>query len=277
MDRIFMAQPIAPDYGQQFLFPPALEDGVPADHPARFRREFVEQLDLPALGFALPRAAAGRPPYAPSLLLKIWLYGCFFRIRAPRRLAMACGEALPLRWLCGLRAPAHNSLWRFWRDHKKALRAVFKQSVRLALQTGGVGLALHALAGPKIQAAASTAAGWNKEPMETILAALAAARAETELKIVAANADLDPPALRLPAGLAQRQALREQIQTGARPTGGRRPVPPSPRRARSPPDETARPKPLRLSGPGRGRCPGRRQRGLRGHAPRKRRRSNSRP
>ena len=25
-----MAQPIAPDYGQQFLFPPALEDWVPA-------------------------------------------------------------------------------------------------------------------------------------------------------------------------------------------------------------------------------------------------------
>jgi transposase len=55
-----MAQPIAPDYGQQFLFPPALEDWVPADHPARFLREFVDQLDLPTLGFALP-ARCGRP------------------------------------------------------------------------------------------------------------------------------------------------------------------------------------------------------------------------
>ena len=64
-----MAQPLAPDYGQQFLLPPALEDWVPADHPARFIREFVDQLDLAALGFALPTAAAGRPPYAPSLLL----------------------------------------------------------------------------------------------------------------------------------------------------------------------------------------------------------------
>jgi transposase len=66
-----MAQPLAPDYGQQFLFPPALEDWVPADHPARFLREFVDQLDLPALGFVLPAASEGRPPYAPSLLLKI--------------------------------------------------------------------------------------------------------------------------------------------------------------------------------------------------------------
>ena len=57
-----MAHPIAPDYGQQFLFPPALEDWVPADHPARFLREFVDQLDLPALGFAMPLAVEGRPP-----------------------------------------------------------------------------------------------------------------------------------------------------------------------------------------------------------------------
>jgi hypothetical protein len=65
-----MAQPITPDYGQQFLFPPALEDWVSADQPARFLREFVDQLDLPALGFALPAAVEGHPPYAPSLLLK---------------------------------------------------------------------------------------------------------------------------------------------------------------------------------------------------------------
>jgi hypothetical protein len=42
--KAHMAQPIAPDYGQQFLLPPALEDWVAADHPARFLREFVDQL-----------------------------------------------------------------------------------------------------------------------------------------------------------------------------------------------------------------------------------------
>jgi len=43
---------------------------VPDDHPARFLREFVDQLDLPALGFVMPSASEGRPPYAPSLLLR---------------------------------------------------------------------------------------------------------------------------------------------------------------------------------------------------------------
>ncbi len=95
-----MAQPITPDYGQQFLFPPALEDWVPTDHPARFLREFVEQLDLSTLGFAMPVAVEGRPPCHPSLLLKIWLYGYYHRIRSTRKLETACREHLSLLWLC---------------------------------------------------------------------------------------------------------------------------------------------------------------------------------
>ena len=66
-----MAQPITPDYGQQFLFPPALEDWVAKDHPVRFLREFVDQLDLAALGFAMPVGNEGRPAYAPGLLLRL--------------------------------------------------------------------------------------------------------------------------------------------------------------------------------------------------------------
>ncbi len=210
-----MAQPIAPDYGQQFLFPPALEDWVPADHPVRFLREFVDQLDLPALHFVMPAGDQGRPPYHPSLLLKIWLYGYYFRIRASRKLEAACAEVLPLVWLCGLIKPDPNSLWRFWDENKKALRAVFKQTVQLAVRTGCVGLALQALDGTKIQAAASTARGWNKEQMEKLLAALDVVIDQTELKIAQENADLAAPrAAHLPAGMAERKTLREEIQKG---------------------------------------------------------------
>jgi len=209
-----MAQAITPDYGQQFLFPPALEDWVPADHPARFIREFVEQLDLPALGFAMPMAVEGRPPYAPSLLLKIWLYGYFHRIRSTRKLEAACSEHLSLLWLTGLLTPDHNSLWRFWRDHKQALREIFKQTVQLAVRTGAVGLALQALDGTKIQAACSGPKGWRKEYMEQLLAELDGALEDIEGQVHAANADGEEPGYRLPAGLAERQALREEIQKG---------------------------------------------------------------
>ncbi len=211
-----MSHLIAPDYGQQFLFPPALEDWIASDHPVRFLREFVDSCDLAALGFVMPAAVEGRPPYAPSLLLKIWLYGYFFRIRATRKLEAACREQLPLLWLAGLLVPDHNALWRFWRDNKKALRALFRQTVQVALHAGCVGLALQALDGTKVEACASGYAGWSKERMEKLLAALEAALDDTELKVLAENAGMETstPAVALPAGLAQREALRAQIKKG---------------------------------------------------------------
>jgi hypothetical protein len=50
--------------------------------------------------------------------------------------------------------------------------------------------------------------------MEKLLAALDKSLEQSELKILAENADLEVPTVRLPAGLAQRQALRDQIQQG---------------------------------------------------------------
>ncbi len=67
-----MAQPIGPDYGQQFLLPPALGDWVAKDHPVRFIREFVEQQDLAKLGFAMPVAVlAGQPAGATRIVQAI--------------------------------------------------------------------------------------------------------------------------------------------------------------------------------------------------------------
>ena len=209
-----MTKLIAPDYGEQFLFPPALEDWVAPDHPARFLREFVDQLDLAALGFVIPAAVEGRPPYAPSLLLKIWLYGYFHRIRSTRKLEAACQDHLPLLWLSGLIAPDHNSLWRFWRENQEALRAIFKQTVHLAVKAGAVGFALQALDGTKIQAACSGPKGWSKEYMEKLLAQLDGALKDIELKVIEENPQNPTPGYRLPAGLAQRQALREEIKKG---------------------------------------------------------------
>jgi transposase len=209
-----MAQPIAPDYGQQFLFPPALEDWVAKDHPVRFIREFVDQLDLAALGFAMPVSSEGRPPYAPGLLLKIWLYGYHQRVRTTRKLEAACRDQLPLIWLTGMLNPDHNSLWRFWRDNKKALRQVFGQSVQLALKAGLVGLVLQAVDGTKIQAVAAAQGGWSKEKMQELLAALEAELDETENQLEREGPAPQTTEYRLSEKLEDRQALRQSIKEG---------------------------------------------------------------
>jgi transposase len=209
-----MAQPIAPNYGEQFLFPPALEDWVPADHPARFLREFVDQLDLGSLGFDMPTAIEGRPPYAPSLLLKIWLYGYMHRVRSTRKLEAACREQLSLLWLTGLHQPDHNSLWRFWRQNKRAVRALFKQSAQLAVQSGLVGLVLQAVDGTKIEAASSGHSGWNKKALEQLLQKLDTELDQMEAAIEREGEPEPQTTYRLPEDLVDKQALREKVRQG---------------------------------------------------------------
>jgi transposase len=209
-----MIQPIAPDYGTNFLLPPALEDWVPASHPVRFLREYVDALDLATLGFAMPQAAEGRPPYAVGLLLKIWLYGYWHQTRSFRRLERACGNELPLLWLSGMITPDHNTLWRFWRDNNKAIRRLFKQSVELALKAGLVGLVVQALDGTKVQAVASGRSGWSKKTMEELLVKVEAHISELEQQIEAAGAVPSERGAELPANLQQPKQLRETIVQG---------------------------------------------------------------
>ncbi len=45
-----MGREIQPGFEQTLLFPPANEDWVSLDHPARFIRAFVQSLDLAELG-----------------------------------------------------------------------------------------------------------------------------------------------------------------------------------------------------------------------------------
>jgi len=52
------------------------EDRVSADNPIRLIDAFIEKLDLQKLGFQKTvHHSEGRPPYAPEVLLKIYLYG----------------------------------------------------------------------------------------------------------------------------------------------------------------------------------------------------------
>lgn len=167
-----MSNEIRPDYESTHLFPPALEDWVPEDHPARFIRDFVDALDLEALGFQGRKSEVGRPHYSLDLLLKVWLYGYFNRIRSTRDLERACHEHLSLIWLTGMNYPDHNTLWRFLRKNPGAIREAFAAGVRVAASADLVGMVLHALDGTKIRAQASKHKAHHRRQLEQALANL---------------------------------------------------------------------------------------------------------
>jgi transposase len=206
-----MRREIRADYAQIDLFPQSLEDWVAADHPARFIREFVEALDLGELGFAERESEEGRPPYANDLLLKVWLYGYLARIRATREMERACREHLSLVWLTGRHAPDHNTLWRFWKENRGALRKVFRAAVKVAAEQGLIGMICHAVDGTKIRAVASRRTVEHREELEKVLARVEEELARMEAAIEAAEQEPGGD-YRLPEGLREAEKLRAAIR-----------------------------------------------------------------
>jgi len=182
-----MSAEIGANYDQMDLLPQCIEDWVPPDHPARFIREFVEALDLRALGFGERRSEEGRPPYSNDLRLKVWLYGYLARIRSTRDLERACREHMSLIWLTGRHAMDHCTLWRFWHENRAALRKVFGAAVKVAAEQGLIGMICHAVDGTKIRAVSSRRTMEHREDLEKLLARLEASIAEMEAAVEAAE------------------------------------------------------------------------------------------
>jgi transposase len=164
-----MSRPIHPTYQQSLLLPPCVEDWIGPTHPVRFVRDFVAKLDLRALGFRDSPSKEGRPHIAKEVLLGVWLYGWMDRIRTLRMLEKACLDNLAYIWISGNLQPDHNTLWRFFRDNKAALKRVFKQTVLVSMDTGLVGFALHAVDGTKIRAACSDETALHRERLKQAL------------------------------------------------------------------------------------------------------------
>ena len=197
---------------QSWLLPPTLDELIPKDHPARFVAEFVDVLDQDVwadLQIGLDGEPLGAPAYHPKALLSVWVYGFMTGIRSSRKLEGACRDQLPYLWLTGWQYPDHNTLWRFYKAHREAMRRLLKQTVGTAVELGLTDLALQALDGTRISANAAGDRTHNAHELQRLLD-----RVDSEIKELESQneADDDPPPPHLPEELQKAQSLRQQIQ-----------------------------------------------------------------
>lgn len=144
---------------QAWLLPPRLDELIPADHPSRFVAAFVDGLDAETwkeLEIELDGDPMGAGAYHPRALLSVWVYGFMTRIRSNRKLEAACQEQVPYMWLAGMQKPDHNTLWRFYSEHRGRMRALLRRTVRTAVKAGLVNLALQTVDGTRVGANASS-------------------------------------------------------------------------------------------------------------------------
>ena len=118
---------------QPSLLPPRIEDYVGPDNAVRAIDGFVGALDLAKLGFrhADHGSGAGQPPYDPSDLLKLYLYGYINQVRSSRRLEREACRNLELIWLLKTLKPGYRTIANFRKEYWAALKATSRNFVLL--------------------------------------------------------------------------------------------------------------------------------------------------
>lgn len=151
-----MAHVSGPSRYQSTLFPEVADDLVASDHPVRMIDAFVDSLDLATLGFSKVQCeATGRPAYAPSDLLKLYVYGYLNRVRSSRKLESETKRNLEVLWLINRVSPSYKTIADFRRDHPGAIIGVCHSFIQFCRQQALFGAEVLAIDGTKIQAVAS--------------------------------------------------------------------------------------------------------------------------
>ena len=156
---------------QTSLFPEALDDLIPADHPVRVIDAFVDSLDLAGLGFAKVQAAAtGRPPYYPGDLLKLYVYGYLNKVRSSRLLEKESHRNVELLWLLNRLCPDYKTISDFRRDNRQAVIGTCRSFIRFCREQALFGSELVSIDGSKFSAVASKKAVYTPKRIKKALA-----------------------------------------------------------------------------------------------------------
>ena len=145
----------------------SLEDQVSADNPVRLIDAFIDKVDLQQLGFQKTvHHSEGRPPYAPGVLLKLYLYGYLHKIRSSRKLERECSRNIELQWLLQNLQPNYHTISDFRKLHAPALQSMFRLYVHFLSDAGLLGKTTIAVDGSKFKAVNSKKNNYNQKKID---------------------------------------------------------------------------------------------------------------
>ena len=144
-----------------------LEDQVTADNSVRLIDAFIDKLDLEKLGFTkMAHKSEGRPPFAPQVLLKLYLYGYLNKIRSSRKLEKECSRNLELQWLLQNLRPNYHTIADFRKLHAQPLQNMFKLYVHFLSEADLLGKTTIAIDGSKFKAVNSKKNNYNQKKID---------------------------------------------------------------------------------------------------------------
>ena len=136
------------------------------DNEVRLIDLFVDSMTLENFGFDKQFVENGRPGYHPSDLLKLFIYGYLNKIRSSRDLEKESKRNIEVKWLLKCLQPDHNTISNFRRDNPKAIKKVFRETVRIAKHFNLIGGKLIAGDSSKFRAQNSKKNNFNKKKIE---------------------------------------------------------------------------------------------------------------
>jgi len=151
------------DREQCGLFPQSVEEYVGKQDAVRVYDAFVESLDFKGLGIELDERQVGNSEYDPKAMLKLLVYGYSYGVKGSRKLERECYHNLSFMWLMGGLKPDHKTIAEFRRQHKKGLKKVLKQCVRLCIELDLIAGNVLFVDGTKIRANAGRGRSHGRE------------------------------------------------------------------------------------------------------------------
>ena len=121
---------------QDLLLPPSLRDWLPESHLVYFVSDMVDQLDLTKIHAAYENDLRGQPPYDPSLMIKLLVYGYCVGVFSSRKIQKRLQKDIPFRVLAAGNTPDFRTISEFRRIHLEALRGLCAKLAQMIARSG---------------------------------------------------------------------------------------------------------------------------------------------